>query len=254
MDYPKVAVARAALSLAFLGTTLAALAATGESGILAHLVTQPPAAGSANPAIETELVFVPAASVTVNDSGEPPVPSPHASQPSDYTLTTGEQAVPLGVHIPGIDVDASIIELGLKSDGSLEVPSDYDLTGWYTGRAVPGDIGPSIIVGHVDSTTGPAVFNRLPRLEVGELIEIDRSDGLVAHFRVSEVTLVQKDQFPTAAIYGTTDVPALRLITCGGAFAPHERPYGPNHILHAAPLGNKPHPPDHPSASKNTHG
>ncbi|MCP3856471.1 MAG: class F sortase [Actinomycetia bacterium] len=241
MEYPKVAVARAALSVAFLGTTIAALAVTGESGAPARFVAEPPASGSTDPAPETETAFVPAARVTVVDGGEPPVLSPHPPQPSDNTLTTGEQAVPLGVRIPGIDVDASIIELGLNGDGSLEVPSDYGLTGWYTGRAVPGDIGPSVVVGHVDSTTGPAVFNRLPRLEVGDLIEIDRSDGLVAHFRVSEITLVQKDQFPTAAVYGATEVPALRLITCGGAFDREERSYGANHIVYAEHLGNEPH-------------
>ncbi len=254
MDYPKVAVARAALSVAFLGTTIAALAVTGESGTLADLVAEPPTAGSTDPALETELVFIPDTRPTMVGDIEPSVPSPTTQPRSQYALSTGERAVPVGVRIPEIDVEANITDLGLNGDGSLEVPSNYDLTGWYTGRAVPGDIGPSVIVGHVDSTTGPAVFNRLPRLEVGDLIEIDRSDGLVARFQVTNVTLAQKDLFPTAAVYGATDVPTLRLITCGGAFNREEGSYGANHIVFAEHLGNEPLPSNRQSAGEAAHG
>lgn len=150
----------------------------------------------------------------------------------------GGPIAPQRVRIPRIGVDAAVIDLGINPDGSLEVPSDFGLTGWFTGRAVPGEVGPSIVVGHVDSRSGPAVFYRLRDLDVGDLVQIERSDGLDAWFRVSEVVLVEKDEFPTEAVYGATDESALRLITCGGSFDSDERSYLGNLIVYAEHLGN----------------
>lgn len=159
-------------------------------------------------------------------------------------ITDTQDAVePLRVRIPGIEVDAPIIELGLNGDGTLEVPSDFDDTGWYTGRSVPGELGPSVVVGHVDSTRGPAVFFRLRDLEVGDRIQIDRSDGLVAWFEVTETILVDKDEFPTDDVYDATETPELRLITCGGGFDRGERSYLGNLIVYAEHIGNYEPPP-----------
>jgi len=133
---------------------------------------------------------------------------------------------------------AAVVDLGLGEDGALEVPVDFGVTGWYTGRAVPGDKGPSVVVGHVDSYTGPAVFFELSRLEVGDLIQIDRSDGLVAWFQIRELTLVDKDEFPTQQVYGDTAEPTLRLVTCGGDFDHSARSYRGNLIVFADHLGN----------------
>lgn len=152
----------------------------------------------------------------------------------------GDDVYPVRVRIPSIDVDADVIDLGLNTDGTLEVPSEFGLTGWYTGRSAPGELGPSVVVGHVDSWTGPAVFFRLRDLDAGDLIEIDRSDGLVALFRVDDVVLVDKDEFPTEQVYGATGEPTLRLITCGGGFDEAARSYLGNLIIYAQHLGNYP--------------
>jgi LPXTG-site transpeptidase (sortase) family protein len=155
-----------------------------------------------------------------------------------------DDVYPVRVRIPSIDVDADVIDLGLNTDGTLEVPSDFGLTGWYTGRSAPGELGPSVVVGHVDSRSGPAVFYRLRELEAGDLIEIDRSDGLVALFRVDDVVLVDKDEFPTEQVYGATEQPTLRLITCGGGFDEAARSYLGNLIIYSQHLGNYPALPD----------
>jgi LPXTG-site transpeptidase (sortase) family protein len=149
-----------------------------------------------------------------------------------------EDAYPVRIRIPAIAVDAAVVDLGLNQDGTLEVPTDFDVTGWYTGRSVPGDIGPSVVVGHVDSHTGPAVFIELNRLEVGDLVQIDRSDGLVAWFQIRELTQVDKDEFPTQQVYGDTAEPTLRLITCGGNFDRSARSYRDNLIAFADHIGN----------------
>ena len=145
---------------------------------------------------------------------------------------------PERVLIPAIDVDADVIDLGLNPDRTLEVPTDFAETGWYTGRSVPGAVGPSVVVGHVDSFSGPAVFFRLQDLEAGHIIEIHRSDGVVAHFRVTETKMVDKDEFPTAEVYGPTEAPTLRLITCGGDFDRSARSYEGNLLVFAEHIEN----------------
>lgn len=149
-----------------------------------------------------------------------------------------EEAYPVRVRIPDIGVDAEIIDLGLNPDGTLEVPEVAEQTGWYTGRSVPGNVGPSVVVGHVSSTRGSAVFARLRDLQAGHTVEIHRSDGLVALFRVSGTTLVLKDEFPTEQVYGSTAQPTLRLVTCGGEFDRSVRSHKGNLIVFAEHLGN----------------
>jgi len=125
---------------------------------------------------------------------------------------------PMRVQIPAIGVDAPVIRLGLNSDGTLEVPSDFSVTGWWEGGPIPGDVGPAVIVGHVDNVNGPAVFYHLRDLRPGQIISVVRPDGRVANFAVESLAEFAKSNFPTARVYGATPDPQLRLITCGGRF------------------------------------
>lgn len=148
--------------------------------------------------------------------------------------------VPTRVRIPSIDVDTGVIDLGVNPDRTLEVPKDISVTGWYTGRSVPGEVGPSVVVGHVDSAVaGAGVFFNLRQLEAGAMIEIERSDGSVAEFTVTSLVLVEKDEFPTEKVYGSTEQPTLRLITCGGGFDRGAGSYLGNVIVYAEHLGNR---------------
>ncbi|HMH35703.1 MAG TPA: class F sortase, partial [Streptosporangiaceae bacterium] len=131
------------------------------------------------------------------------------------------RSVPVAVRIPAIGVDSKLLRLGLNADGTVQVPSIRTSAGraaWYKYSATPGQIGSSVIEGHVDSQQGPAVFFRLGALHRGDTIDVTLADGVTAVFRVTGVREYSKTRFPAKAIYGTTDFAALRLITCGGAF------------------------------------
>jgi hypothetical protein len=131
------------------------------------------------------------------------------------------RSLPLSVHIPAIGVDSKLLHLGLNSDGTIQVPSletSSDHAAWYKYSATPGQIGSSVIEGHVDSRHGPAVFFRLGALRPGDTIDITLADGITAIFRITGVREYAKAKFPAKAIYGATDYAALRLITCGGTF------------------------------------
>ena len=131
-------------------------------------------------------------------------------------------AVPTGLSIPVIDVRSDLLTLGQAADGTLETPppgEHYDQAGWYRYSPRPGAVGPAVLVGHIDSKKGgPSVFFRLGELRRGDPVEVRRADGTVAVFAVDDVRRFHKADFPTQLVYGNTDRPALRLITCGGPF------------------------------------
>ena len=142
-------------------------------------------------------------------------------------------ARPVSLTIPLIGVKTNLITLGLAAGGSMQVPSSSTVAGWFTGSPRPGAVGSSIIVGHVDSKSGPGIFFRLPELKKGDDVYIKRSDGTTAEFRVTEVQEYPKDQFPTDRVYGPTPDAELRLITCGGAFDPVTHHYLSNILVYA---------------------
>ena len=146
---------------------------------------------------------------------------------------------PLRVRIPAIGVVAPLVRLGLNPDRTLEVPK-YQEAGWYTGASRPGSAGPAVIAAHVDSTSGPAVFYRLRELKPGDTVHVDYRDGSVT-FLVRESQSFLKSSFPTARVYGATEDPELRLITCDGTFDRNARSYRSNRVVWAgiaAPAGH----------------
>jgi sortase (surface protein transpeptidase) len=174
----------------------------------------------------------PAAAPTVagTSSIEPP--------PAAEAATTGPApmaaSTPVRIRIPAIGVDSGLMDLGLQSDGSLEVPPEGFPAGWYTGAPTPGELGPAIIAGHVDWNGSPGVFFALRDLTPGAEIAVERKDGSTAVFRVSSVEQFPKGEFPTDAVYADIDHAGLRLITCGGSFDRQARSYEDNIVVFAA--------------------
>jgi sortase (surface protein transpeptidase) len=142
-------------------------------------------------------------------------------------------SAPVGLSIPRIGVRADKIEdLGLADDGTIEVPQDASAPGWFTPGPSPGQLGPAVIAGHVDSATGPAVFYRLGELRPGDRVQVARADGSTAVFSVDKVETYEKSTFPTRAVYGTTHHAELRLITCSGEYD-SENGYLSNTVVYA---------------------
>lgn len=148
-----------------------------------------------------------------------PSARPVASSPSGPVVDAVALArsTPVRVRIDAIGVDSGLMNLGLRSDGSLEVPPSGFPAGWYTGGPTPGELGPAIIAGHID-WNGPGVFYELHNLKPGDQVALTRADGSKPAFRVTRVAQFPKDHFPTKLVYGNIDHAGLRLITCGGSF------------------------------------
>ena len=164
---------------------------------------------------------------------DPPAGPPPAASADVLAAAPLAAAPPVRVRIPAIEVDSALIGLGLAADGTLQVPADGSVAGWFTGAPTPGERGPAVIAAHVDWNHAPGVFFRLRDLEPGDDVSVARADGTTARFVVLGVEQYPKDAFPTERVYGDVDHAGLRLITCGGSFDRAARSYRDNVVVYA---------------------
>ena len=152
-----------------------------------------------------------------------------------FRSTRGYQATPapVRIEIPRIHVASSLDRLGRAPDKTVQVPSRWQVAGWYALGTRPGDPGSAVILGHVDSKRGPAVFFRLRELRRGDAIDVIRADGSSVRFAVDRTEQFDKQRFPTDAVYYPTLTPALRVVTCGGEFDATAGHYRSNVIVFA---------------------
>ncbi|MGW3628082.1 class F sortase [Streptomyces sp. NPDC000880] len=130
---------------------------------------------------------------------------------------------PVRLRVPAIGVDAPMTRLDLDAAGALRPPpaDKPRLAGWYGDGTAPGSTGTAVTAGHVDTPAGPGVFHGLGALAKGDTIEISRADQRTAVFSVDAVEVYDKKEFPDEKVYGSSDLPELRVITCGGNYSKH---------------------------------
>jgi hypothetical protein len=146
-------------------------------------------------------------------------------------------AKPTWLSVPALGIKTSLIDLGITSSGTLQVPTTTTVAGWFTGGPRPGAVGAAVIAGHVDSRTGVGIFFWLRTLHPGDRIYVGRADGTMAVFTVTDVQMYAKDKFPTSAVYGSVPDAELRLITCGGIFDRTTGSYLSNVVVFARMTG-----------------
>jgi hypothetical protein len=181
------------------------------------------------------LAVVAAAVVTAAPWAELPVahPVPQESAVTLAAASTPRAAAPVRLQVPSVGMDTTLTGIDLDAAGALVPPPSDALAGWYRQGPAPGDPGPAVLTGHVDSADGPAVFFHLRDVAVGDAILVDRADGTTVRFTVTRVARYPKGAFPAAEVYGPTPDAELRLITCGGVFDRAARSYTDNLVLYA---------------------
>ncbi|MFE9854217.1 class F sortase [Streptomyces sp. NPDC005780] len=176
----------------------------------------------------------PAAPASSPAAAVPRQASPTPS-PTPTTAPALARSVPKRLKIPAIAVDAPFTPLSIGASGRLDAPppNDRNLVGWFQGGVTPGERGASIVAGHVDTLTGPAVFLQLRFLRPGSTVDITRTDGTVATFKVDTVETFSKAKFPDKRVYADTPDAQLRLITCGGTYDKKAKDYVDNVVVFA---------------------
>lgn len=163
-----------------------------------------------------------------------PTPSPSVGE-FRSVRTFHPVAAPVRLRIPAIHVDTPLARVGLAADGTIAPPDRWQRAAWYRSGPRPGQPGPAVIVGHVDSKSGPAVFFRLTELRRGDAVLVDRADGSTVRFEVRGRRQVAKSRFPAGAVYAPTLRASLRLLTCGGSFDSAGGHYRDNVVVTALP-------------------
>lgn len=155
-------------------------------------------------------------------------------------LVTGPllpSAVPVSIGIPRLHVFSRLEDLGVDDDGVMEVPAEPANAGWYELGPSPGALGPAVVAGHVTWNQAPAVFFRLAELRPGDVVQVTRTDDVVAVFEVTRVERYPKTSFPTDVVFGAIDHAGLRLITCGGDYEQAAHRYTDNVVAFARLTG-----------------
>ena len=176
-----------------------------------------------------------AAALVPPAAGFPPAVAPPPAFRSVRTYQE-EVAPPVRLRIPALRIDTPLQQLGRAADRTVEVPADFGVAGWFVGGPRPGQAGPAVILGHVDSRRGPGVFFPLAGVTPATEVHVDRADGSTVTFRVTGVLTVAKDGFPTEQVYAPTLQSSLRLVTCGGPFDHAAGSYRDNVIVSADPV------------------
>ena len=169
-------------------------------------------------------------------SAAPGSPPPRTTTSKHDTPTASAAAVdPAEVSIAKIGATSTLVALGLNDDQTVQVPPVEQpmQAGWFTGAPRPGQVGPAVILGHVNGGGHAGIFSRLHELAEGDQVRVKRVDGTTLTFTVTKVDQVPKDGFPTDEVYGDTAYPELRLITCGGTFDSSAHSYEDNIIVYA---------------------
>jgi hypothetical protein len=164
------------------------------------------------------------------------------STPAASTTTTAPAKVqqfalrstPVQLRVPAIALDVSLSTLGLNLNGTVQVPTDIQQPGWYRLGPSPGQDGSAVILGHVDSYQGPAVFFKLRLLVAGDLVDVSLADGVTAQFEVTSVDQYLKTSFPDQLVYAGHGQSALQLVTCGGTFDAQTGHYLSNIVVYTS--------------------
>jgi hypothetical protein len=204
---------------------------TGRRGVLLALIV-------ALLAVIAVLALTLGGGPGASPAAQPPAARPVAVDPGppsaapDAALPKSE---PVSIDIPKIGAHSSLVPLGLNPDNTIQVPPVTTplQAGWYTYAPTPGEVGPAVVLGHVDGNHQKGIFFRLKELAAGDRVSVARKDGSTALFEVTKVHQVPKKDFEAEGVYDDTADPELRLITCGGVFDRGAHNYVDNIVVYA---------------------
>lgn len=147
-----------------------------------------------------------------------------ASAPRDVAAApptrSDPSTTPVHLWVPAIGVSEPLLSLGLNADHTVQVPvpSQAAYPGWFRLGPRPGQPGAAVILGHVDSLQGPAVFYQLRLLRSGDQVTVQLRDGALLTFTVRATATYSHADFPATQVYRSDGYPSLNLVTCGGAY------------------------------------
>ena len=160
------------------------------------------------------------------ESSSAPTPattaSPHSTEAFPQSTVTQSEAIraggiegPYTLHIPRIDLNASVVPIQSNENRILEPPRNPSVAGWWSDGAAPGEPhGSAVVVGHTVRNNG-GVFDHIGDLIRGDVIKVEGSNSTLT-YRVQSIDVLPKDKVARNAeeIFEQTGAGRLVLITC----------------------------------------
>lgn len=161
------------------------------------------------------------------------------AETAPLSLAIAETAVesiadPVRIKIPKIAVDAVIEKVGLDATGAMDVPKLTINTAWYKFGPKPGEVGSSVISGHLNWWNGAiGVFEQLNKLNSGDIITVQDGHGKIITFMVRESRSYGADADATDVFYSNDGKAHLNLITCSGTWVNSSQQYSNRLVVFA---------------------
>lgn len=178
------------------------------------------------------MVVIASVAILVLSLVSPPVPEPVPE--SVLPEEVHSAGIPTRLKIPKLNVDAAIEQIGLTSEGAVDVPTGPANAAWFNRGPRPGEIGSAVIDGHFGWKDGiPAVFDALHTLKKGDTLSVEDEEGVTRTFVVRELRFYDWDE-NAPDVFGVLDRKAhLNLITCKGAWDIGQQSYAERLVVFA---------------------
>lgn len=160
----------------------------------------------------------------------------HDSGPGETENASGPVPEPTALRVPRVSLDARLQDVGVKDDGTVEIPDGAGQAGWYRYGPAPGaSAGSAVLIGHVDHRTGDlGAFAKLYEVRKGDDATVAREDAPPVRYKVTALEVIDKDRLPDE-VFRRHGRPVLTLVTCAPPYDRERGGYQRNLLVYAVP-------------------
>jgi LPXTG-site transpeptidase (sortase) family protein len=178
-------------------------------------------------------VIPPAGTITMSSDTPSEIVPPAPSDNDTYSVPDTQ---PRTMEIPAINSSSYVQPVGIDQHKSIAVPSNINFTGWYTGSALPGNNGVTIVVGHVNGHYNEGIFHNLHKVSIGDVIRVEKGNRETVTYRITESKRIDASDNTSLFTKKGQSANELHLITCIGTYLPAERTFDQRLLVIAEPV------------------
>lgn len=150
-----------------------------------------------------------------NDSSLPSTKKPSSDDIKNYKVAPDLARY---IKIPSINVYARVMQVGETSKGAIDVPGNVHDAAWYNASAKPGQVGATVLDGHVSGWGTAGVFHDIKKLSAGDTVQIVKGDNTILTYKVIKTVVYDAKKVDMQAVVNPVSKgkSGLNLITCDG--------------------------------------
>lgn len=144
---------------------------------------------------------------------------PDENPPGKDFVWKGAANDPKYIDLPTIKGGGYLQNVGVDQKKAVAVPNNIHMAGWFVDTVRPGEMGNSVIDGHVNGRVNAGIFKNLAKLKKGDKFTIEFGDSSKKSFEVEEIVTVKTADAASVLFSQKPGITKqVSLITCGGTF------------------------------------